>query len=580
MFKSDFYKALEDYKKARRSAAVQELLARLSGSPEEAALLSYDDVRQQLRAVQKSAERLAEIPLDAIVGSVGRYHDFTRKFLPKKSISGERWARVMATSQGLAGLQAIEVYQIGEAFFVKDGNHRVSVARQMGNSTIQAYITEVETKVALPPDITPDELIIKGEQVNFLEKTRLDQSLPDADLTATKPGAYPTLLEHIAVHRYYMGLEQQREIPFQDAAEHWYRSVFQPVLDIILQRYLLRDFPGRTATDMYLWAADHRAALADQVGWDIGPEAALSDLSEKHSRYHRRTFPRFIKQVVNALIPDLLESGPPPGTWREKLTSMTVLESLFSNLILALDDSRNAWNALDMAILVARAENSRIHGIHIHEHFTGSSNQVHDQFRIDFENKCRAGGVPDFDFMLTEGEIWKILTEQSRYADLVILPLNHPPEDTPLERLSSGITTLIRSCPVPVLTVPVRPFSLRTIVLAYDGSLKAREALFISAYLGTQLGSSLRVLTSREGTTRADSIQAEVKTYLEDFPLKAEYILTDENVSSAISTLARQETIDLVLIGGYGGSSLLPVMLGSVVDQVLREIQLPILIAR
>ena len=202
MFKSDYIKALDDYKKARRGAAVQELMARLVGNTEDTELLSYDEVRQQLRAIEKSAEHLEEIPLDAIVGSVGRYHDFTRKFLPKSSINEDRWARVMASSQGLSGLPPIEVYRIGEVYFVRDGNHRVLVARQMGSATIQAYVTIVETKVDLTPDFTPDELIIKSEQVKFLEKTRLDRIASSADLSTTKAGAYPTLLEHIEIHRY------------------------------------------------------------------------------------------------------------------------------------------------------------------------------------------------------------------------------------------------------------------------------------------------------------------------------------------------------------------------------------------
>jgi len=117
MFKNDFVQALDNYKKARRSA---ELLARLTGNPEDAELFSYEEVRQQMQAIAMSAERLAEIPLDAIVGSVGRYHDFTRKFLPKASISQNRWARVMAITKGLSGLPPIDVYKIGEVYFVKD----------------------------------------------------------------------------------------------------------------------------------------------------------------------------------------------------------------------------------------------------------------------------------------------------------------------------------------------------------------------------------------------------------------------------------------------------------------------------
>ncbi len=577
MFKNDYLTALEDYNKARRSASIQELLARLSRSPENAALFSYDDVRKRLRAIQKGSEHLEEIPLDAIVGSVGRYDDFTRKFLPKKSIDQSRWARVMAISQGLSGLPAIEVYRIGDVYFVKDGNHRVSVARQMGNSSIQAYVTVVNTKVSLPVDTTPDELIIKGEQVKFLELTKLDQSIPGADLSATTPGAYPSLLEHIAVHRHFMGIEQGREILFSEASEHWYRVVFQPVLDIIRQRDLLCDFPDRTVTDMYLWAADHRASLTDLVGWDIGTEAALNDLTDRHSN---PSLQKAIRRLFNLVIPNIIEPGPPPGTWRDRLFRMTVLESLFSDLIVAVDDSQNAWNALDMAIQIAQTESSRIHGVHIHPQLDGPSHQDHEHLKVIFNEKCQAGGVSEYDFIVSRGKIWEILSEQSRFADLVVLPLNYPPGTKPSQRLSSGITTLLRSCPIPILTVSDKPQQVNTIILAYDGSLKAREAMFIAAYLGTQQGTSLKVLTSTYGISNPEEIQAEAKDYLNDFPLKAQYMITEDNVSMAISQIIDQEIVDLIIMGGYGGSSLLPVMLGSVVDQVLREIQLPILICR
>lgn len=580
MFRSNLFAAQEDYKKARKRAAIQELLARLSGRPQDASLLSYDDVRQRLQAIEKSSEHLADIPLDAIVGSVGRYHDFTRKFLPKKSVDQDRWARIMATTLGLSGLPPIEVYRIGDVYFVKDGNHRVSVARQQGNTSIQALIIDVETKVSLPANITPDELIIKGEQVKFLDRTKLDQSIPGADLEATTAGAYPSLLEHIAVHRHYMGVEQEREISYQEAANNWYTTIYRPVMEIIRQRDLLRDFPDRTATDLYLWAADHRASLANLVGWDIGTEAALSDLSERHSSSRRPSVKNGIQRFIKLIIPDLFETGPPPGTWRERLSKMTVRESLFKHLIVAVDDSQNAWNAVEMAILIAQSEISHIHGVHIHSQIEESSQLDHEELKSIFNRKCREVGIPEYDFMVAQGEIWKILTQQSRFADLVILPLNYPPGSKSSERLSSGITTLLRSCPVPVLTVPVKPLEIKTLVLAFDGSLKSREAMFIAAYLGTQLGISLRVLTSREGVSNAEVVQSDAKEYLQVFPLKSEYLITEDPVSSAIKKIMEEELIDLIIMGGYGGATLLPVMLGSVVDQVLREISLPILISR
>ncbi|MCK5793284.1 MAG: universal stress protein [Anaerolineales bacterium] len=579
MFKSDYIKALDDYKKARRGAAVQELIARLVGNTEDAQLLSYDEVRQQLQAIEKNAEHLEEIPLDAIVGSVGRYHDFTRKFLPKSSINEDRWARVMASSQGLSGLPAIEVYRIGEVYFVRDGNHRVSVARQMGNTAIQAYVTNVEIKVDLTPDFTPDDLIIKSEQVKFLEKTRLDRITPNPDLSTTKAGAYPTLLEHIEIHRYYLGLEKQQEIPYENAAANWYKEVFLPVEKIIQKRDLLCDFPDRTATDLYLWAADHRTSLEQQVGWDIGAEAALTDLSDMHSQ-KRKSGLRVLSKAINWLIPNALEKGPPVGTWREKLDQMTILEHLFNDLIVAIDDSSTAWQALDQAIILSKLENSSIHAVHIHPDLTEGSQDEHSSLEDAFTSHCQNARVSNFDFMVAVGEISKVLCDHARFADIILLPLNHPPGNEPIKRLSSGITSLIRNCSVPILTVPAAPTSLKTILLAYDGSIKAKEALFIAAYFGSQHGSTIKVLTSVIGIANPDSIQEEAKIYLARFPLNSQYIISQVSVSEQINIMHQTEEIDLILIGGYSGSTLIDVMLGSAVDKVLREIQLPILICR
>jgi len=174
-------------------------MARLTGRS--ADLLSYEEVRQKLKVKGMGKWGLEDIPLDAIVGSVGRYTDFTRSFLPRQDSDEERWARVKVAVTDLGGLPPIEVYQIGQAYLVRDGNHRVSVARQVAATHIQAYVTEVRTKVPLLPDTQPDDLILKAEYTDFLERTRLDELRPEADLSVTVPGQYQALEEHIEVHR-------------------------------------------------------------------------------------------------------------------------------------------------------------------------------------------------------------------------------------------------------------------------------------------------------------------------------------------------------------------------------------------
>lgn len=578
MFKSDFNQALNDYRKVRRSGAIQAVLSRIAGATDEDDLLSYDEVRNKLQAIEKNTQQLQEIPLDAIVGSVGRYHDFTRKFFPKSSIDETRWARVKASTLGLSGLPPIDVYQIGEVYFVKDGNHRVSVARQMGNSAIQAYVTEVQTKVSLTRDATPDDLIIKAEQVRFLEKTKLDKLRPDSDLTATKAGAYPTLLEHIEVHRYYMGLEQNREIPYPDSAAHWYDEVFLPIANIIKNRGLLKDFPERTVVDLYLWAADHRAGLEGEIGWDIGPEAALTDLADKHSSNLFSKIHNFLTNLTAKLQPSLLEEGPPPGTWRDRLSKMTVLEHIFNDVIVAIDDSPNAWHALEMAIKLGQIEHSRIHGIHIHP--PDSDHHEHHSIHDTFKSHCQNAEINGFDFQSFTGDIGTILCNSAKFTDLMLLPLNHPPDDKPISRFSSGLTAIIRGCPTPILTVPGPPTGINSILLAFDSSLKAVEAMFIAAYFGTQFSSNLCVLTSKDGFPEAEQAQDQAKAYLAGFPLQARYILSDAAIPEAIKDIQDQQEIDLILMGGYGGSILRDLVAGSVVDQVLREIKLPVLICR
>ncbi|MCJ7715235.1 MAG: universal stress protein, partial [Anaerolineales bacterium] len=499
---------------------------------------------------------------------------------PKASISQDRWARVMAETKGLSGLPPIEVYKIGEVFFVKDGNHRVSVARQMENTSIQAYITEVESRVHLSQDITPDNLIIKAEYVRFLEKTSLDKLKPGADFSATNPGAYPALLEHIAVHRYYMGIEQEREIPYPDSVLHWYEKVFLPVVNIIRHRGMLRDFPERTETDLYLWASEHRGVLGEGVGWDIGPEAALSDLTDRHGTSIKKSIRERLEKVVKKIIPNILEIGPPPGTWRKKLLEMSILEHLFNDLLLAMDDTENTWNALDQAILLAGFENSRIHGIHVHPEVTDKSHEEHQELRDEFGLRCHQVGFDRFDFIISGGNVGKTLCDHARFTDLIILPLNHPPGEKTINRLSSGLTSLIRTCSVPVLTVPGNATPLKNILLAYDGSIKANEAMYIAAYFGSQRQSSLIVLTSSAGLEDAASVQDKARAYLSRYPIEIQYQITQSSIPDQINQYARQGEIDLVLIGGYGGRSIIDVALGSVVDQVLREVQLPILICR
>jgi len=231
-----------DFARARRQGIRERILGRLGGSS--ADLLSYEDVREQLRARSSTYVGLRHIPLESITGSVGRTSDFTRNFLPRNMEDETRWTRVEVAMLSPGGVPPIEVYQIGDVYFVLDGNHRVSVARRLGSTHIDAYVTRVHTDVPLSPDVQPDDMILKAEYAEFLDHTGIKGLRPVADLSTSVPGQHPLLEEHIDVHRYYMGIDEQRPIPYPEAVAHWYDAVYMPVVRVIRSQHLLDDFCG------------------------------------------------------------------------------------------------------------------------------------------------------------------------------------------------------------------------------------------------------------------------------------------------------------------------------------------------
>jgi len=282
------YESMERYRRNANKAQVADLLGKITGANTD--LVSYDEVANRLRARQQVEMGTRTVPLDKIVGSVGRYRDFTRTFLPRAGVSPERWARVDAILHSLEGYPPIELYKIGDVYFVRDGNHRVSVARANGLDRIEAYVTEIETDIVLTEDdFERDQWIIKIERVDFLRKTHLDELRPDNHVVLTEPGRYGILLRHIAVHQYFRNLDLEREgslrrLEWPDAVASWYDNVYLPVVQAIRDQKLMDAFPSRTEADLYLWIAYHREELARRYELaPLSPEAAVRTFAEVHS---------------------------------------------------------------------------------------------------------------------------------------------------------------------------------------------------------------------------------------------------------------------------------------------------------
>jgi nucleotide-binding universal stress UspA family protein len=568
---------LEDFRHARRQATLEQIIARLTGKS--ADLLSYEHVRQKLNVSSGAARGLENIPLDAIVGSVGRYTDFSRSFLPRKDSDEGRWARVKAAVTDLTGLPPIEVYQIGEVYFVLDGNHRVSVARQLGATHIEAYVTEFHTKVPLSPDDQPNELILKAEYAAFLEHTRLDELRPQANVSVTVTGQYKVLEEHIEIHRYFMGLEQKREIPYEEAVAHWYDKIYFPVVQVIRDRGILRDFPARTQTDLYLWVSEHRAALEQELGWKVEPGAAAADLAAQTSPRAKRVVARVSDRIRDAVTPDELEVGPPPGEWRAEHLMARQDDRLFADILVPISGEQVGWHALEQALEVARREGSRLHGLHAVPSEAHRDSQAALAVQAEFNRRCEVAGIPG-KLTITAGKVPRQIFERARWTDLVIANLAYPPPSQPFTRLGSGFRTLLRRCPRPVLAVPGTSSPLSHVLLAYDGSPKAEEALFVTTYLADRWHIPLVVVTAIESRRVASESPLRAQAYLEAHGVQATFVQESEPAAEVILKTAEAHQSDLIIMGGYGASPVVEVVLGSVVDQVLRESHKAMLVCR
>jgi nucleotide-binding universal stress UspA family protein len=573
-----YVKAVNDFREARRKASIQGVMARLSGQSTE--LLSYEEVRRKLRALEVSSSKLRDIPLDAIVGSVGRYTDFTRNFLPLTDSDQDRWARVMSEAIGLTGLPPIEVYQIGEVYFVLDGNHRVSVARQNDASTIQAYVTEVRTRVNITPDTQPDDLIIKAEQTNFLELTELDRLRPESDFTTTNPGQHPILLEHIEVHRYFMGIDDNREVSYKEAVVHWYDEIYLPIIQIIRERGILRHFPERTETDLYLWISRHRADLEECLGWHIETEAAATDLEIRFSSEFSNAFSRLTARIYDALTPDALESGPPPGAWREEALQRRQEHNLLANILVSVSDLDTEWLALEQGLVIASRESGQIQGLHVVKSSGDIETAEVEDLITEFKNRCQAAGIHGH-LAIESGAIARIICERSHWTDLIITKVTYPPDDRPIARFGSGLRTMIRRCPRPILAVPNQVSELNHALLAYNGTPKANEALYLATYLASKWRIQLSVLIIEHENIDSETIYDHAREYIGKHEIQANFIHHEPGKRSDIIMKTAQDlACDFILMGGYKSSPVVEVVLGSVVDEVLRRSQIPLLICR
>ena len=577
-----FNSAINDFNEAQRKASINTILSRITG--ESTDLLSYDEVLKRFRIQGQTDRGRKDIPLDKIVGSVGRYADFTADFLPRKNANAQRWARVKMASEKLEGLPPIDVYKVGEVYFVRDGNHRVSIARMNNQTHIEAFVTEIFIRVPLTPDLDLDGLIIKEEYAAFLEQTGIDKIIPDApDFSVTAAGAYEKLLEDINVYHYLLNAEQQNPVSDEEAIKAWFRNVYMPVIDIIRERHVLRGFPNRTETDLYIWILEYRDELQESLGWKIDADSVAETMLTKFSNNTKYTLRRFWYWLYNLITPENLDSGPHTGTWRESHSiRLRKNWNFFHNILVALQSEDSSFAALDQALWIAKRENAHISALHLIDSEDEIDSPAVKQLRDSFEKRLQDENIQG-DLAVEIGSTSRKIVDRAIYTDLVVLKMAHAPGTQAFSKLRSGLRTLIRRCAQPLLVVPGNMRPLCRILLAFDGSPRAKEATYIAAYMAKEWNASLYLLTTYRDKTVKEEMKEyflEAKNYIIRHDLFPHAHLREGLTGETILAFAEEKNIDLILMGSYGSDLISEMVWGSSIDYVLQATKIPLLICR
>jgi hypothetical protein len=257
--------AQHDFMRARRRATISRLVARLRGEPDDVAVvLPYEEVIEALGFVSEQSLGLKVVPLDQIVGSVGRERDFDRRFRPTSGRSRGRWEQIAAAARRGESFPPVDLVKVGQLYFVRDGHHRVSVARALGRTDIDAYVTEVRTRIDADNAMKLSDLPLKSHVRLFFERVPLPVSAR-GEIELTDPGEYDELAEAVEAWGFRAMQSQGEPLDRKHTAELWLETEYRPVVAMLREAGLVE---GCTATEAYMNVAAERYRLLRTHEWN------------------------------------------------------------------------------------------------------------------------------------------------------------------------------------------------------------------------------------------------------------------------------------------------------------------------
>ena len=258
--------------------------------------LSDFDQRQEKEAAYDIRERgVKMVPLERIVGSVGRYQDFDRHFKLRPHVPSERFEQVKKAMQEARPMPPVKLYQIKDDYYVLDGNHRVAAARALERKDIAAKIVE------LIPSRNSLENILYLQRTEFEDKTGISQRIELSEI-----GQYDNLTDQIESHRKYLESSGGRNVGFAEAARDWYDTIYSPMIAIVEKAGLAKSFPERTPADLFNYISYHQWTLGRTRKYGVGIDDLIpNDMEEFRSRMAEKSkseYPEMQRWIVTFVL--------------------------------------------------------------------------------------------------------------------------------------------------------------------------------------------------------------------------------------------------------------------------------------
>jgi hypothetical protein len=257
--------AENDFLRARRRQVLSRLAAWLRRAPDDVnIMLPFDEVVAALGRLGERRLGLQVITLDSVVGSVDRSREFDRRFRPTSGQVRERWQRLALAQRRGEPIPPIEVYRVGDMHFVVDGHHRVSVAHALGLKTIDAYVTEVVTRLSPSGVRYRGDLLVKDYRRIFLDRVPLVGEARKA-VSLTDPWDYAELAESVEAWGFRLMQDEGCFLDRPTVAQRWYDEEFVPVVRMLRQAGMIET---QTEAEAYMWVACERYRLIRTHRWD------------------------------------------------------------------------------------------------------------------------------------------------------------------------------------------------------------------------------------------------------------------------------------------------------------------------